>query len=63
MDSEHLDLIKLTKQHLVRVYPGGKRQDSSNIHPISYWNHGINIFLDFSFHSFLHYSQVYKWLL
>jgi phosphatidylinositol phospholipase C delta len=50
--TENLDLIELTKQHLVRVYPGTRRQNSSNIHPISYWNHGINIFLDFPFHSF-----------
>jgi hypothetical protein len=40
---EHLDLIKLPKQHLVRVYPGTKRQDSSNIDPVSYWIYGMKI--------------------
>jgi len=43
--SEHLDLIKLTKQHLVRVYPGAKRQDSSNIGPANYWIYGRMISL------------------
>ncbi|CAF1253887.1 unnamed protein product [Rotaria sp. Silwood1] len=40
---EHLDLIKLTKQHMVRVYPGTKRQDSSNIDPVDYWTYGVQM--------------------
>ena len=36
----HLDLITLTRQHMIRVYPGGKRQDSSNLHPPFYWTYG-----------------------
>ena len=36
----HLELLQLTRQHLVRVYPGMKRQDSSNIDPILYWTYG-----------------------
>lgn len=36
----HLDLIKLTQRHIVRVYPGGIRQDSSNVHPLFYWTYG-----------------------
>jgi len=39
--SEHLDLIKLTQQHLIRVYPGTIRQNSSNINPVSYWTYGM----------------------
>ena len=39
----HLDLLKLTRQHLVRIYPGTKRQDSSNIDPIVYWIYGKHI--------------------
>ncbi|CAF1523086.1 unnamed protein product [Adineta ricciae] len=40
---EHLDLIKLSKRHLVRVYPGTKRQNSSNINPINYWSYGVQM--------------------
>ncbi|CAF1076039.1 unnamed protein product [Rotaria sordida] len=40
---EHLDLIRLTKQHIVRVYPGAKRQDSSNIDPTDYWSYGVQM--------------------
>ncbi|CAF3304858.1 unnamed protein product [Rotaria sp. Silwood2] len=40
---EHLDLIRLTKQHIVRVYPGTKRQNSSNINPAHYWIHGVQM--------------------
>ncbi len=36
----HLDLIKLTRNHLVRVYPGTIRQNSSNLHPLFYWTYG-----------------------
>lgn len=36
----HLDLLKLTNDHLVRIYPGAKRQDSSNINPVPYWTYG-----------------------
>ncbi|CAF3395848.1 unnamed protein product [Rotaria sp. Silwood1] len=39
----HLDLIKLTQHHLVRVYPGAIRQDSSNLHPLFYWTYGIQM--------------------
>ena len=37
---DHLDMIKLSKRHLVRVYPGTKRQNSSNIDPMVYWTYG-----------------------
>ncbi|UJR09709.1 hypothetical protein I4U23_013938 [Adineta vaga] len=40
---EHLDLIKLSNKHLVRVYPGTIRQDSSNINPVSYWTYGVQM--------------------
>jgi hypothetical protein len=36
----------LTKQHLVRVYPGAKRQDSSNMNPVPYWTYGMKIFIN-----------------
>ena len=36
----HLDLITLTQRHLIRVYPGSMRQDSSNLHPLFYWTYG-----------------------
>ncbi|CAF2947920.1 unnamed protein product [Rotaria sp. Silwood2] len=39
----HLDLIQLTQHHLVRVYPGTVRQNSSNIHPLFYWTYGIQM--------------------
>jgi hypothetical protein len=38
--SSHLDLITLTQQQLVRVYPGTLRQNSSNLHPLFYWTYG-----------------------
>lgn len=58
----HLDLIKLTQQHLVRIYPGAKRQDSSNINPILYWIYGkyILIFIDYLLIDLL--FKVFKWL-
>ncbi|CAF0885241.1 unnamed protein product [Adineta ricciae] len=40
---EHLDMIKLTSKHLVRVYPGTKRQNSSNINPMTYWAYGVQM--------------------
>ncbi|CAF3806889.1 unnamed protein product [Adineta steineri] len=40
---EHLDLIKLTNKHLVRVYPGTIRQNSSNINPVTYWTYGVQM--------------------
>ncbi|CAF1285163.1 unnamed protein product [Adineta steineri] len=40
---EHLDLIKLTKPNLVRVYPNNKRQNSSNVHPVNYWTYGVQM--------------------
>ena len=39
----HLDLLTLTQNHLVRVYPGSTRQDSSNLHPLFYWTYGAII--------------------
>ncbi|CAF0741347.1 unnamed protein product [Rotaria sordida] len=39
----HLDLIALTQHHLVRVYPGTIRQNSSNMHPLFYWTYGIQM--------------------
>ncbi|UJR17051.1 hypothetical protein I4U23_003948 [Adineta vaga] len=41
--SEHLDIIKLSNKHLIRIYPGTKRQNSSNTHPVSYWTYGIQM--------------------
>ncbi|CAF1576103.1 unnamed protein product [Rotaria magnacalcarata] len=40
---DNLDLIRLTQHHLVRVYPGTKRQNSSNINPVDYWNYGVQM--------------------
>ena len=40
----HLDLITLTQNQLVRVYPGSLRQNSSNLHPLFYWTYGRKIF-------------------
>lgn len=37
---KHLDLISLTQNNLVRVYPGTIRQNSSNLHPLFYWTYG-----------------------
>jgi hypothetical protein len=42
---DHLDLITLTQHHLVRVYPGAIRQNSSNIHPLFYWTYGMRNFI------------------
>lgn len=39
----HREFIALTKQHLVRVYPGTLRQDSSNFHPPFYWTYGVQM--------------------
>jgi len=39
----HLDLITLTQNQLVRVYPGALRQDSSNLHAVLYWTYGVQM--------------------
>ncbi|CAF1340973.1 unnamed protein product [Adineta steineri] len=39
----HLDFITLTQDHLVRVYPGTLRQNSSNLHPLFYWTYGVQM--------------------
>ena len=44
---DHLDLITLTQKHLVRVYPGSLRQNSSNVHPLFYWTYGKLTYLNF----------------
>jgi phosphatidylinositol phospholipase C delta len=41
--SDPLGLIKQTHKCLLRTYPGGIRQDSSNPNPINSWNFGIQI--------------------
>ncbi|CAF1147619.1 unnamed protein product [Adineta ricciae] len=39
----HQEFITLTQRHLVRVYPGTMRQDSSNLHPSLYWAYGVQM--------------------
>ncbi|CAF1210382.1 unnamed protein product [Adineta steineri] len=41
--SEPLNLIEQTTRRLLRLYPGGLRQDSSNPDPIEPWNFGIQM--------------------
>lgn len=33
-------IVDLTRNHLVRVYPSAKRQDSSNYNPMVFWTRG-----------------------
>eukprot|EP00301_Raphidiophrys_heterophryoidea_P004680 c12016_g2_i1.p1 GENE.c12016_g2_i1~~c12016_g2_i1.p1 ORF type:complete len:629 (+),score=171.72 c12016_g2_i1:174-1889(+) len=40
---EATDTLKITQRHLVRVYPGGKRVDSSNYDPTLGWSCGAQI--------------------
>ncbi|CAF0902575.1 unnamed protein product [Rotaria sordida] len=42
-ENEPLDLILQTTWRLLRVYPDGLRQDSSNLDPISAWNFGVQM--------------------
>ncbi len=37
------DIIRLTSNYVLKVYPAFYRQDSSNIDPILYWTHGFQI--------------------
>jgi hypothetical protein len=41
--SDPIGLIKQTQKCLLRTYPGGLRQDSSNPNPINVWNCGIQM--------------------
>ena len=41
--SDPIPLIKQTQKCLLRMYPDGLRQDSSNPNPISAWNFGIQM--------------------
>jgi phosphatidylinositol phospholipase C delta len=41
--NEPLDLVAQTKWRLLRTYPGGLRQDSSNADPIQGWNFGVQL--------------------
>lgn len=38
-----LSIIYQTHWRLIRMYPGGLRQDSSNPNPVYAWNHGIQM--------------------
>ena len=35
--------IQLTNKIVVKIYPEGKRLDSSNLNPVKFWNHGFQI--------------------
>jgi len=37
------DLIKQTTWRILRLYPDGLRQDSSNPYPVDGWNHGVQM--------------------
>jgi phosphatidylinositol phospholipase C delta len=41
--SDPIGLIKQTEKSLLRMYPDGLRQDSSNPNPINAWNFGIQM--------------------
>ena len=38
-----LSLVLQTSWRLIRIYPGGLRQDSSNANPVHAWNYGIQM--------------------
>ena len=38
-----MSLVLQTAWRLIRMYPGGLRQDSSNANPVHAWNHGIQM--------------------
>jgi hypothetical protein len=35
--------VRLTNKLVCKVYPAGSRMDSSNLNPITFWNHGFQI--------------------
>ncbi|XP_043245585.1 1-phosphatidylinositol 4,5-bisphosphate phosphodiesterase eta-2-like isoform X27 [Amphibalanus amphitrite] len=37
------ELVEYNKHQLSRIYPSGKRQDSSNLNPVAFWNTGCQI--------------------
>ena len=37
------DLVKYNSRQISRIYPGAKRQDSSNLKPVMFWNAGCQI--------------------
>ncbi|XP_043205255.1 1-phosphatidylinositol 4,5-bisphosphate phosphodiesterase eta-2-like isoform X23 [Amphibalanus amphitrite] len=37
------ELVEYNKHQLSRIYPSGKRQDSSNLNPVPFWNTGCQI--------------------
>ena len=41
--SDSIGLIQQTQQRLLRMYPDGFRQDSSNPNPINGWNFGVQL--------------------
>jgi len=43
VDNETSALADYNKRQLSRIYPSGKRQDSSNLNPVPFWNTGCQI--------------------
>lgn len=43
MRSNHSGFVQHTNFQLVRIYPKGSRTDSSNFHPVPFWNAGCQI--------------------
>lgn len=43
IDDEAHSFVSFTNKHLVRIYPAGKRADSSNYNPIPMWNVGCQL--------------------
>lgn len=41
--SDPMGLLKQTEKYLLRMYPNGSRQDSSNPNPITAWNFGLQM--------------------
>ena len=43
MKSNYVDLVKHTSSHIVRIYPGVSRLNSSNFEPHKYWSTGVQL--------------------
>ena len=42
-DDKSKEFVKYNARQISRIYPGAKRQDSSNLKPIQFWNAGCQI--------------------
>ncbi|XP_037088123.1 1-phosphatidylinositol 4,5-bisphosphate phosphodiesterase eta-2-like isoform X2 [Pollicipes pollicipes] len=43
VDQQAAALVEYNKRQLSRIYPSGKRQNSSNLNPVPFWNTGCQI--------------------